>query len=147
MCDSLTAYPREIKSVRSQADVGKITEHISLDMTGHFVGLDIHRTSVDLNLGIDLLVHRFVRLTVKSDLGAQILRGQYDVYSGIVSAVSHDLLLIVLQNLRIVADTFDEQNAMAELAGEVIVDFCALCSRNQHSVQELRRKTEKDSKE
>jgi len=133
--------------VRSQANVGKIAEHIGLDMTGHFIGLDIHRASVDLDSGIDLLVYRFIRLAIKSDLGTQILRGQCGIHSGIVSAVSHDLLLITLQDLRIVADALDEQNAMAELAAEVIVDLCALRSRNQHSVQELRRERGKDSKE
>jgi len=123
--------------VRSQADVGKVTEHVVLDMTGHFASLDIHRAGVDPDPGVDLLVHGLVRLAAESNLGAQILRGQCGVHSDIVGAVSHDLLLIALQDFRIVTDALDEQNAIAELAGEMIVDLCALCSRHQHGVQEL----------
>lgn len=129
----------------SQADVSEIPEHAGFNVAGHLASLDVHGGDVDLDPGIGPLIHGFVRSGVISDLRAQILDSQCSIHTRVVSAVSHDLLLIVLQDLRIIAHAFDEQNAITELAGEVIVDLRALRSRDQHGVQEL--ETGKSSRE
>lgn len=123
--------------MRFKADVPEISKHTGFNVTGYLAGFDVHRSGVDSDSGVNSVVHRLIRSGIKSDFRAQIFRGQSDVHACIIGAMSHDLLLIVLQDFRIVADAFDEQNAITELTGEVIVNLRALRSRDQHSVQEL----------
>lgn len=120
--------------MRFEADVAEVSEHTGFNVTGHLVGLDIHGSGVDPDFRIGLLVHRFVRSGVVGYLRAQILRGQGGVHARVIGAVSHDLPLILLEALRIVADALDEQNAITELAGEVVVNLRALRPRYQHGV-------------
>lgn len=129
--NTLTAYSWEIECVGFKTDIPEVSEHGGLNMTGYLAGLDVHSSSVDFDFRIDPVVHRFVWSGVKGDLRTQIF------HACIVGAMSHDLLLILLQDFRIVTDALDEQNAITQLTGEVIVDLRALSSRNYHGVQEL----------
>lgn len=121
-----------------ETDVSEISKHVGFNVTGDFAGLDVHGGGIDSDFRVGSLVHGLVQTSVISDLRAQMFRGHSGVHAGVIGAVAYDLPLVVLQHIRIVANAFDEQNAIAELAVEVVIDLHALRSCDKHRVQELK---------
>lgn len=123
--------------MRLERDTAEVAQHTGLEVTGDLVRPDLHGGGVDPDASVTGLVHRLVGLAVVGDLEAQVLGGLALVHAGVIEAVAQDLPAVGIDDGRVVADALEEEDAVAELGREVVVDLGALLAGHHRRVQDL----------
>lgn len=124
--------------MRLERDTGQVAEYTGLHVSVDFASSDLHGGGVDPDARVTLgLVHRLMSLLIVGYLESQIIGCLGRIHAGVIETVSEYLATVGLEGFGVLADALDEEDAVAQLSREVVVDLGALIARHHGRVQYL----------